>query len=834
MKKQIITLLILTILLISPYAQSVDAITRYTRIANPDAFYIITGESTNSSNTHYNYYRIELNPTTHELINKTKFNRADTHYNNRRISTPYFYDNKLLTGFGIYNIDTLNELSESTALFTETPSEHENLNKNAKHHNHYEPLKKYYLTTTQPLASTLSGVIVQDTHLNTVYDGVGMVGATFLNFIYGQPKGSYIRRTGTTSASYYYPSGKFAFSNSADMSSGFRLYASELLPSGSLDPAFYYTNPNSAGNNVFVQKRIQNNTDAVRTITSSLTYINSLTPVSSRSNYVYAVGYNTFIGDNSTAYNVSSIEVWDRTGNVISGFNSGTPDTQYNFITELETGGLAVIEENRNTSTYRLLIYNPLTLTVENTINYEQTELMTVSSRLKNTKGIDPVQYNQMNSGVYSREIGGFDAVPKDAYTFLETAIEPTNTTITNVDLTNRQYALEFTTTNNIDYYPLHFLVDDGEFKTTSTERYGYFILSDMTKINSVNTGSITSTDTYDFNTALSNNRFYVIDMNISLQNTSIADYVTTGIKLNDEPLFSIINQFNEPTAGSHINDFVGLYIENIAGLELTTPHSIAYPQIAGTSLDYIGLKLLIDKHNNRWSANKIVYYSDGSNFESSFITWSPIQIPSSESITNITFDVGSSAVLDVDLDIYRQNNLPVMNTRNADSTYITAKNLLIPILKEGENKVYIIYSDAGTQQHANFYEWNINIDVIGGTILGIGPSGEITDTPTGEGVSQGSPILGGLLPDFMGTTQQSVMFYSFAITLLAMIIIFIMGAGAGYNIVGFIGALAFGTMLIIYFSIVGWLPAWIPVLGFVMAGLIGASMIRNAFVGGT
>ena len=64
-------------------------------------------------------------------------------------------------------------------------------------------------------------------------------------------------------------------------------------------------------------------------------------------------------------------------------------------------------------------------------------------------------------------------------------------------------------------------------------------------------------------------------------------------------------------------------------------------------------------------------------------------------------------------------------------------------------------------------------------------------------------------------------------------LIVFLIGAGSGYSMIGGIGAGAFGIMLFIYFALVGWLPAWIPVIGFVIAGLIGAGMIRNALVGG-
>jgi hypothetical protein len=59
-----------------------------------------------------------------------------------------------------------------------------------------------------------------------------------------------------------------------------------------------------------------------------------------------------------------------------------------------------------------------------------------------------------------------------------------------------------------------------------------------------------------------------------------------------------------------------------------------------------------------------------------------------------------------------------------------------------------------------------------------------------------------------------------------------IIGAGAGMIVIGFFVGLGFVFMMAIYFAIIGWLPAWIPIVAFVMTALIGANSIRNAFTG--
>lgn len=840
MTNKILTLLIITLIFILPIAE-VQGVTRYTRIANDDSFYIITGESTNSSNTHYNFYRLELDANTYDVISKEKFNKPDISLSavRTRTSTPYYYSNRVVMNDGIYDINSLTELSGSVATFEEIAHDLEHIyltTQNPKLSNYYDTLKHTYIAQSIFDPSSLNNqhiTIHNNYYDNILNNGIDASNSFRIRF-YPLSNGGLIHRTSTTTASYYYPSGTLAFISSADISQGFRLYAPELAPSGGNDAIYYYTNPNSAGSNVFVQKAQQNNTDAIRTITSSMSYIKSLTPVSSRSNYVYAVGYTTITG--TPDYNVATMEVWDRLGNQISGFNSGTESTEYTFIAELETGDLAVIEHNTNLSKYKLLIYNPITLTIKQTINYDTTRILSVASKINNRKGIDTLQYNQMNSGVYSRPNGGFDAVPKIAYTYLNNGTQPSGVEITNVDLTNRILEMNLELDNNIDYYPLTFLVDDGDIMTTSNEKYGYYTLTDMALINSIDTGLISSGDEYNFTTFLSNDRFYIIDMNTTLLNTSASDYVTALFTINAKPLMGLVNRFSTP-ANSILTEYFGLYTPYpvapfVDELLIETPHLIAYPQITGSSHDYTNLKILVDKYNNRYSINKKTYFEDGSSMQSGYTTWASLPT-GTDSIENIGIALSSNATIDTTIDVYRTTNLPPLTTRSADTTYTTSKSMLVPILSSGTNKVMVAYSDSSTTEHANFEEWTITINTIGGDILGIGPSGEITETPGTTTITDGTPIFGGLLPDFMSTTQNSVMFYSFMIILIAMIIVFLIGQGSGYPLIGGIGAGAFGIMLFIYFALIGWLPAWLPVIGFVIAGLIGAGMVRNAFVGG-
>lgn len=832
MNKTLLTLLILALFLINPYAQTVDAVSRYTRITGENPFYIITGESTNTSNTHFNYYRTQLDPTTYEIIDKTKILSTDTAYTNSQPSTPHYYKNRLLFGNGLYDINTLTETPESIASWTHTFNSdlHDGgflTFGDLKHAMYYNPISKIYITHSTRTGYSVTSYYY-DHHINEIYS----LGASHISYPQIRPFpfiNGILHRTSTSSSAgqLFSPSGVLASTTPYTPSVQSRGYSIEQLHT-STSPIYYYV---GSTDTAILQKVMNNESTSVRTINTALTRIYSHTPVSSRSNYLYIVGYFTVV-DPEGDYNVASIEVRDRSGNLVTGSNSGIPDTQYTNIIELETGDIGLIRHNTNISRYYLEIRDPLTLNLKKSIAYEETKLYTITSKLTDRYGIDPTQFNMLNSGVYSKENGGFDAVPKDAYIFSNNGSLPLGTTINNIDHTNRIYEITLELDANIDYYPLNYLVDDNDFKTDSNEKYGYFILTDMSLLQTINTGTITSTDTYELTTYLSNSRFYIIDANITLTNTSEIDTSTSTLELNQEPLFLLFNRHITP-ANSLLDSYIGISYNPILtnDLALETPHLMAYPQIVNSAHDYTNIKILIDKYNNRYSTNSITYFNDGSSFDSGHTTWASL-LTGTESIQNITLGVGTSTGVDADINVYRSNNLPILNTRNTDTTITTTKNMMVPILRSGTNKVNIIYSDYSTTQHANFEEWTIIINTIGGDILGIGPSGETTET-TPDQVPQGTLILGGLLPDFMPTTQQSVMFYALAITLFSMVIIFLMGAGTGYAPIGFISAIAFGFMFLTYFSIVGWLPAWIPVLGFVIAGLIGASMIRNAFVGG-
>jgi len=827
--QRILTILLITLIFLTPIATSVQAVERYTRITGNDPFYIITGESTNNSNTHFNYYRIELNPTTYEIINKTKILSSDLAYSTGgQPATPYYYNNRLVLPSGIYDIETLQELPQSIADLTSAPDYDyitSSYVQDRQNTNFYNPLTKHYYRYGLYFSGTFQGrLYADDYYYNSLYSAVTGT-ATPSGAFHPFSNGALMRRTTTSAGLLYYPDGINTLS-AGHLPGAQEAYSFEKIGSGGNDPAYYYYGV--TGSDDIRQVAMNNVSTLIRTITPTI-YPKSFTPVSSRSNYLYSAGFYRITGTPNR--DVASIEVRDRNGVLVTGSNSIIANSSYNRIIELETGDIALIFQNTDTNNYNLQIKNTISLNTLETIDYNTTQLWSISSKLTNRKGIDPQQFIQISSGVYSREKGGFDAVPKMAYTYLLNGTEPTGVTITDIDLTNRILSFDLELSGDIDYYNIPFLVDDDDFKTTTNEKYGYMIPSDYSIVNTISTGLITSSDTYNFTTALSNNRFYIMDINATILNTTATpDYVVGLFAINGDPLFTLFNRVIYDNQIQLVVPYgVPPYIEE---LQMHVPHLITYPDMSGSAHDYSNLKVFIDKYNNRYSISLKTYYEDSSVMDAGFINW--VALPTgTDSITSLLISLTDNTSMNVDIDVYRTASLPKMNTKSADTTYYTSKVMNIPILDTGANKVLVSYSDYSTSQIANFQEWTININTIGGDIIGIGPSGDIDAPIVGNGlVSDDYLIFGGIIPNFMGTPANTTMFISLMLMVLVLIVGVIIGAGAGMIVIGFFVGLGFVFMMAIYFAIIGWLPAWIPIVAFVMTALIGANSIRNAFTG--
>ena len=843
---KILVLLIISIILIQPFTPSVEGITRYNRITENNPLYIFTTEATNSSTTHHALYRLELNPDTYAIINKQQVNGSITTTSKETLTAgggklPYFYDDKIITGTKEYNAYTLLETPFSTTMFKPV-GQWNSHRTNSYGGLVYNPYNRLYLIG----GSWISGFnVASETRIfdkltgNDHHTELGVVTQSNLNnyFVY-MPIGAFYRRTSGTSGdhSLYTISGHRIAPAPNNLANN--IVSIEQRRSGSNDPAYIYSGGGSSITQFFMREDLA----SVRTIIPIIDNVLHHTPVSSRQNYLYMAGYSTIVAN--TTYNVASIEVRDRIGQLITGQNSVTPDTRYEFITELETGDIALIHRNMNTSRYRVEIRNPITLNLITSIDYDETPIYNIVSRLHNDFGIHPPQfvYTNLPETPRSNALGGFDSVPKDVYLYLYNTTLKEGLEYNEIDLTNRIVEVTYNVDNDIDFFPLSFLVDDARRDTN--EAYGYLTLSDMTNIGSYNTGLLSpGKETYNLTNNIIPSRYYFLDVNISIERTGTNNYSATRILFNDYQYYDIIRRYVQDS-GSTFPDImrrsVMLGYTGFNDSYLYTPALVSYPGYTTNELDFVNLNIIIDKHNNRIAYKMDVYWNGLSVDNAGWTSFQSLNnalvgtgISSSESITSFSVEVDTDTQSQVVMDVYRTTNSPIVSPREADNIFSNAKKLDTPILREGNNKILVMYSNTATPQHMNFDVWNYKVNMIGGDILGISPTILPQPPSAGEDLEQGTPLFGGLLPDFMPTTQQSAMVYAMGIILLVMIIVFLIGAGSGYAMAGGIGSLFFGIMLLLFFALFGWIPAWIPVIAFVIAGLLGANMIRNSLAGG-
>jgi hypothetical protein len=441
----------------------------------------------------------------------------------------------------------------------------------------------------------------------------------------------------------------------------------------------------------------------------------------------------------------------------------------------------------------------------------------------------------------YTHKTGGFDAVPKDAFMYLYNGTILPGLEYDELDLTNRFIEVTYSVDNNIDYYPLSFLVDDARFSTTDT--YGYIMLSDMTPVGSYNTGLLSpGREDYNLTTNIIPSRYYLIDANITLDKTSTNKISSVGIGFNNFRYYDLI-RVHEPNETSFVNIMerkvmLGYRYNNDA--YLNTPSLISYPGFQNRELEYVNMRILVDMHNHRISTNMRAKWEILGWDDAGWTSWQTLEstvggnyIPRGDSITSFFVDVYGDSTAQVMYDIYRQPNVPSITSRPADNTFSNAKRLDTPILREGENKLLLIYNNKNVAENSNIIEWTYNVNMIGGEILGIPPT--ILPQPNGDTgalLPDDYQIFSGIIPNFMGTPQNTTMFIALILMVLVLIIGAIIGASAGMLVVGFFVGLGFVFMLAIYFALIGWLPAWIPIIAFVMTSLIGANSIRNAFTG--
>jgi len=859
---KILVLLIISILILQPLITSVQAINRYAEIEYGDKNYITITRDRNETSKERCVFRYDIDLKTEELIDCSGVTSPTATANHA--PTPSYEQNFIRGSLSIVNHHTLNPTDFSTARFNPTdctaPCNVQIsdiiLGSTVNSQLRYNPISDTYTwggTRSHPdsssdyqrhiYTSTGRHILTTDNLANNLNARTLYNTRTGLTTYLGISDSTAAKRIFNTQYEDLRVTENYTLTNlpGTQSSAPIALFAIDEYTTALLPVHYYHASRDDYNYNQY--QLTSTGYNLLRTVNIGADYrIRGMNVLHNNNNRLIITGHYVDGADYFGFYKVYG------TGLLITESMFSANSTIRNP-TQLADGTIMWILDIPDSNRSFIEFRDPVTFGLKSSseyprLEYEDIEVYGASARRFNDKGFNPSlrhdltirnDYSSQNLG--SNRISYFDAVPKDVYHFLYDGTKNANWSYTDIDLTNRRVAVTISDAGNIDNLPISMLVTDG--RSDTNELYGYNVLEDMQFVESVNTGlqggAGKDATHYNFSNILSSNRFYILDVNITNTRTSTNNISQVGFILGDSAFTDFSTSANSiqtiierqyAGAGSILGNHAGLKVDERFDLQL-----LGYSSTGANDLNYLNIKVYVDTFNNMYSHKLTSYYDTEPPKINGFTHWKSFGSQTLRGFSLIT-DVNTEG--QVIIDVYRRNSIPSMTARIADSTFSNAKVLPIQILREGTNTIEIAYTPSGTGQHANNVVWEYDVTMINGAILGIPSTILPQPSDPDSGVGQGSPLFGGLLPDFMSTTQQSAMFYAFAIIILVMIITFLIGHGAGYPLIGGIGSMAFMFMLIFYFSLVGWLPLWIPVLGFIIASLLGAGMVRRALVGGS
>jgi hypothetical protein len=853
MKKTLILILLLTILTISTISPAL-AINRYTMIETPERkelgfmrYTDMTGPSVawwRQPDANFGYFLINIENGTIRQIGDERYTSTGSFQ--LLGSPPKIFDRYVFSPndeiMDIYSLQNINSLSSQYNIKS-IPSYYSGWENNRNFY--YNPFIKTIsssgtsVTISTPITyRTISAIGIPSssggiTLLSGTHSDSGTQRITRSNNYYGLMTS----RTGSTNVVYNNKLEKIAYPSFDN------LYFPQQNPTSTSAYGF--------SGSSFTQYSIINNLSTTRTINLGAGHtIQGLEIL--KNNRVLVVGKYV---DSPDTFGFHSI--YDNSGNLITNSLWAANSTIKNPVQVDDTTIAWILHtldndrhylEFRDTTTFGLKSGYPREYFTHNDVEQWITG---ISNKVNYDDGHNPSAYRPAEFGIVcstnpctdkSNTISNIDIVPKDAYLYMYNGTKPANWEYTDIDFTNRKIAVTITDAGNIDNLPITFLASDGRKDTT--ESYGYIIREDLTFLQNLNTGlmggSSPDNTTLNLTNIIANDRLYVFDINMSIARTAdnivsnayfyiddVAEPYEIGIAdINIFPSYSLTREYKDRNATHLLGNNIYLTRQKDRPALL-----IGYDADNNKELDFVNLRLYMDTKNDMNSIRMQYKYSGESFKDAGYVYY--LTQDATKAHKYIHFFTGADTEAQIVVDVYRMNTIPTMTPQNRDVSFSNAYALPVQILREGKNTIEVSYSPSGTGQHANNVVWEYDVTMINGAILGI-PSTILPQPPSSDdGVEQGSSLFGGLLPDFMPTTQQSATIYGFAIILLVMLIVFLIGHGSGYAMMGGIGAMGFGIMLLLFFSIIGWIPAWIPVVSFVIAGLIGASIIKNSFSSG-
>jgi len=834
MKKTITILLLLTLILAPLNTLNVEGINRYTELSYEPQHYVFIHRSMNTTHP-WNMCLDRLNLNTGEII---EIECTTGSSSNPKYSTSTFYQDRNFIGYtNQFNHNTLNPTSLGTFI---NPSHYmDGRGYNPTLSNTYNPISRvYHIGGRTGSQSITDRQIFHQMITNQVLFNINQTGVNRVNHAYSDVLGTTLQYgAGMSAPSKYYdilynsmtgtpPPIYREIRTDYDTSTAIEKYAV-----GGTTPRYaYYSAGITTNLNLIYQHDLLAGLNLSRTITLNTDHRISSLAILHNSGHRLLVTGHQWVDGNKTAYFL----IYDRLGQIINGL-SWFQNTTLTYGTELSDGTIALIHQDIDTDRYTIQFRHPYTLNhVYSQVSYDDgIKIHGLTDRRFNDYGYR----SDLLSPLYSMEsrsnkLSDIDVVPEDVYKFLYDGTIQEGYEYNIIDLTNKKVSVTITGLGDVDNLPLNFLVSNGRHDTTGI--WGYHTLTDMTYHSSYNTGLIggaTGDTLYtNFSSVLQNNRLYVLDQNITLSRLSGSlGYATLGLYENqNEGMSGSIAVIGSHRTTQSDDALIGNYTTFRTNSLLKAELMSNSPTLNEDDFLYYNIKTYLDTGHKRYSHKVTAYYDNQAPIELGFTYWKTY---TANTLRGFELSVWDNHETQVIMDVYSTGTLPSMIGRSASSDFDGARILPTQILREGNNQIYVSYSPTSSVNYADNILWEYEVIMIDGSILGV-PSTILPQPPPGSQVPSDYQIFSGIIPNFMGTPQNTTMFIALVLMVLVLIIGAIIGAGSGMIVLGFFVGLGFVFMLAIYFALIGWLPAWIPVIAFVMTALIGANSIRNAFTG--